>query len=157
VYTSVRIADAGVTTPLWIGAIAGTLIGQLLAIYDFKPWVAFAAIVSMPAWSTLLPVDMSSKQLWMAYLPAALCGYWSLGDRGSLAAFWYPAMLWMLTILDHTSAAGMPDHSGIALLGALAVAFLAFLRVREARRIALWRTATAAPLAPAARVAVLEE
>ncbi len=157
VYTSVRIADASVTTPLWIGALTGTLIGQLLAVFDFKPWVAFAAIVSMPAWSALLPIDFSSKQLWMSYIAAALCGYWSLGDRGSLAAFWYPAMLWMLTILDHTSASGMPDRSGIALLGALAVAFLAFLRVRESRRIALWRTTGAAPVAPPASIDVLEE
>ena len=93
----------------------------------------------------------------MAYLPAALCGYWSLGDRTSLVAFWFPAMLWMLTILDDTAPGATPDTSGIVLLGALAVAFLVFLRVRESRRVELWRTTGAALLARPDTAEVLEE
>src|SRR4029079_11579614 len=49
------------------------------------------------------------------------------------------------------------DGAGVVLLGALAVMFLVFLRLREARRVALWRTVAAAPLATARPATVLRE
>lgn len=93
----------------------------------------------------------------MAFVPAALCGYFCLGDRAQLVAFWFPAVLWMLSILDGTSGQATPDGAGIVLLGALAVLFIVFLRVRESRRVALWRTVAAAPLATTKPSAVLKE
>src|SRR5262245_53151418 len=81
--------------------------------------------------------------LWRAFVPAALCGFWSLGDRTTLVAFWFPAVIWMLSILDHANAAGVPDNTGIAMLGVLALFFVVFLRSRETRRVALWSSVAA--------------
>jgi hypothetical protein len=66
-------------------------------------------------------------------------------------------MIWMLTILDRTGAAALPDRTGVILLGALALMFVVFLRAREARRIQLWRTVAFQPLARAQAPTILKE
>ncbi|HET7502089.1 MAG TPA: hypothetical protein VFK02_13825 [Kofleriaceae bacterium] len=157
IYTSARGAGPGLV-PLWIGAIGGTLLGQFLALRDFRLWitlllVAVSAYFSMPLMATGL-VDSS---VWKVLIPAALCGYWCLGDRAALAAFWFPAMIWMLSILDRTDGSLAPDGSGVVLLGGLAVLFLAFLRTRESRRVGLWTTVSSQPLGDSQPPALLKE
>jgi hypothetical protein len=160
-YTAIWIDDLGAVTPLWpllIGALGGTALGQFLALRDYRLWVAIAVTVAVLTWCVpVLPPEISSTNLWMAFVPAALCGFFSLSDRASLAAFWFPTVIWMLSILDRTRGQTTPDGAGIVLLGALAVLFLVFLRVRESRRVALWRTVAATPLAAAKPNVVLKE
>jgi hypothetical protein len=157
-YTTVRTEALDVLAPVWVGAIAGTVLGQLLALKRIRIWlVIWLVIATGLVWIPQLPDTMGQRAVWMAYIPAALCGFWCLGDRTSLVAFWFPAVLWMLTILDGTNASAMPDTGGLVLLGGLAVMFLVFLRVREERRIALWRTVSPSPLAPPAPVVTLHD
>lgn len=157
-YTSVRSEALDVLAPVWVGAIAGTVLGQLLALKRIRIWlVIWLVIATGLVWIPQLPDTIAQRVVWMAYIPAALCGFWCLGDRTSLVAFWFPAVLWMLTILDGTNASAMPDTGGLVLLGGLAVLFLVFLRVREERRIALWRTVSPSPLATSAPVVTLHD
>jgi hypothetical protein len=157
-YTTVRSEALNVLAPVWVGAIAGTVLGQLLALHRIRIWlVIWLVVASGLVWIPQLPDDMGQRAVWMAYVPAALCGFWCLGDRTSLVAFWFPAVLWMLTILDGTNAAAMPDTGGLVLLGGLAVMFLVFLRVREERRIAMWRVVSPTPLATIEPVVTLHD
>jgi len=157
-FTTIRLANAWELLPLWIGALGGTALGQFLALRNYRLWVAIAFIVAVLGWCVpVMPPELSSTQLWMAFVPATLCGFWSLAERGSLAAFWFPTVVWMLSILDHTGEQATPDGAGVILLGALAMLFIMFLRLREARRVALWRTVAATPLATAKPAAVLRE
>ena len=147
-YTALRIDALDALQPIWVGAIGGTVLGQVLAVQRIRMWLAILVIVScgimlLPQ----LPEGVHGTNLWLAYVPAALCGYWSLGDRTSLAAFWFPAVIWMLSILDGTSANAMPDGTGLVLFAGLAALFVIYLRVREERRVALWRTVAPTPLA----------
>jgi len=64
-------------------------------------------------------------------------------------------VIWMLSILDRTDGQAIPGGVSAMLLGVLAVMFVAFLHVRESRRIALWRTIGAVPLAKTKPGAVL--
>jgi hypothetical protein len=105
----------------------------------------------------VLPYDEMGPHSWHAFIPAAMCAYWSLGDRTTLVGFWYPAVLWMLPILDRTTPGALPDDSGMVMIGGLAIAFVVFLRVREARRISLWLAASPAPLAATRPLVVLRE
>jgi hypothetical protein len=156
--TAIRIDDVMSVVPLWVGALAGTALGQVLALRDYRPWVTIAVVIGVLSWCVpILPPELSSTEIWMAFVPAALCGFWSLGDRAQLAAFWFPTVIWMLSILDGTSGQITPDGAGIVLLGTLAVLFIVFLRVRESRRVALWRTIAATPLATGKPTAVLKE
>ena len=157
-YTSIRSEALDVLAPVWVGAIAGTVLGQLLALRRTRLWlVIWVVIFAGLVWIPQLPDDMGQRSVWMAYIPAALCGFWCLGDRTSLVAFWFPAVLWMLTILDGTNASATPDTGGLVLLGGLAVMFLVFLRVREERRIAMWRTVSPSPLATVEPVVTLHD
>ncbi len=156
--TAIRIDDWVSVAPLWVGALGGTALGQFLALRDYRLWVTIAVVVAVLTWCVpILPPELSSTEIWMAFVPAALCGFWSLGDRAQLAAFWFPTVIWMLSILDGTSGQATPDGAGIVLLGTLAVLFILFLRVRESRRVALWRTIAATPLAAGKPNAVLKE
>src|SRR5258708_6310567 len=104
--------------------------------------MALYTALRLDALDAIAPVwigTIGGTRLGMAFLPAAVSGYWSLGDRTSLAAFWFPAVIWMLSILDGTDASAMPDRTGLALLAALAAMFVVYLCVREERRVALWR------------------
>jgi hypothetical protein len=151
-----RVEHAASIMPIWVGAVAGTLLGQVLAMRDYRPWIAVVVIVvATGSGAQLVPVDISGREVWLAFVPAALCGFWSLGDRSALAACWFPAVMWMLAILDRSAGTLAPDGSGVVLLAALAVLFLALLRVRESRRVSLWRSVAAVPLAPARPVELL--
>lgn len=140
-YTGIRSDALEVLAPVWIGTFIGTLVGQALALRSARGWLVLVVIIfGGMLWILQLPDTIPVRPVWMAYIPAALCGYWALGDRTSLLAFWFPAMIWMLSILDGTGPNAVPDATGLALLGALAVMFVVYLRVREERRIALWRS-----------------
>jgi hypothetical protein len=134
--------------PIALGALIGTVLGQATALRNLRSWVVLVIVVlalyiGVPA----SPHGLDTDHFWMAFVPAAACAYASLAERWSLAAMWFPAMLWMLTILDRTRGVRELDAFGLGLLGVLAAAFFVFLRARETRRAALWRTAGAAPLA----------
>jgi hypothetical protein len=139
-------------------AIAGTVLGQLLALHDFRLWIT-ALIVLVAAYFTMpiMAAGFADVSLWKVFIPAALCGFWCLSDRAALAAFWFPVVIWMLSILDRTDGSLVPDGSGVVLLGGLAVLFLAFLHARESRRVGLWCAVSAAPLARAKPPALLKE
>ncbi|HEY0483760.1 MAG TPA: hypothetical protein VGD37_39850 [Kofleriaceae bacterium] len=157
-FTVARIDDTTVVVPLWVGAIGGTLLGQYLALHDLRSWLAAVIIAAAALYcEPLLPLGNATAQLWQAFLPAALCGFWSLGDRAGLAATWFPAVLWMLAILDGNDARLAPDGPAAVLLGGFAVLFVWFLHARESRRIGLWRSVAAEPLAPAQPIEVLRE
>ena len=157
-YTATRSSDLSAIFPLWIGAIVGTLLGQILALHDFRLWIT-ALIVMVAAYFTMpfIAAGFADTSLWKVFIPAALCGFWSLGDRAMLAAFWFPVVIWMLSILDRTDGSLTPDGSGIVLLAGLAVLFLVFLHARESRRVGLWCAVSASPLARARPPALLKE
>jgi len=145
-----RTTGAAASSLAALGVVAGTatLLGQLLALYDLRPWVAVTVVVAATGYAApLLPFTVSDTELWRVFLPAALCGFWSLGDRTVIVAAWFPAVIWMLSILDRSDAAATPDGAGLVLLGGLAAVFLWLLRVRESRRVGLWRTIAPVPLA----------
>ena len=151
-FSAGRLDHADRLTPLWIGAIAGTAIGQFCAFRNLRFWLTCLILITMAYFSMpLMTAGVDSLALWKVLGPAVLCGYWSLGDRALGQAFWFPVVLWMLSILDRTAgqAGGqlVPDATGAALLVALALAFFLFLRVREARRVALWTAIAVEPVA----------
>jgi hypothetical protein len=152
-------AEASIAA-IWTGTVIGTVLGHALVLCNTRAWFAHATILVLAAvLGPSSPGQLSGATMWLAFVPAAMCAYWSLGDRTSLIAFWYPAVIWMLAILDRARPSGVPDDTGIALLGVLALMFIVFLRVREARRIALW-SRVAAPvtkLATAPRSTLLKE
>lgn len=143
VYSTAR-ADADELWALWLGALGGTALGQSLALKNVRAWlaavvVAGVALLAAPA----LAGGGAPTALAAALVPAALCGYWSLGERSAPAAFWFPAMTWMLTVvdrLDGDDAAATLDARAFVLLGGVAVLFLALLWAAERRRVGLWRT-----------------
>ncbi|HET9625937.1 MAG TPA: hypothetical protein VFP84_31470 [Kofleriaceae bacterium] len=144
--------------PLWFGAVVGTVVGQFLALRNLRLWLV-ALIVAAAAYVTLpmLAFELGGFLMWKVLIPAALCGYWCLGDRTALIAFWFPTVVWMPAILDRTQTTMTPDRAGLALLGVLAVGLFAFLRARESRRVALWRAVSAQPLAKASAPALLRQ
>ncbi len=143
---------------LWLGAIVGTVLGHTLALRDVRSVVAVLCIFLTSCWmAAVLPAELIDKRLWMAFAPAALCSYLSLGDRASLAAFWFPAVIWMLSVLDRTGAHATPDRSGVILLGGLAVLFVVYLRARESRRIRLWKAVAIEPIAAVLPAQILRE
>ena len=153
-FYSLLRGNAVVVQPLLYGAIVGTIFGHVFALRDFRPWLIIVIVSFVVCWA--LGFD-GGTTIWMAFAPAVLCGYWSLGDRTSLVAFWYPAMIWMLSILDQTNGVGALESSGIGLVVALAFMYVVFLRVRESRRVRLWRTVAYAPLATPGPTTILKE
>jgi len=150
-------SDSAVIAALWTGAVGGTLLGQYLAFHNFRLWIAVLCIAAALLYcAPLVSLGEASTPLWESFVPAALCGFWALGDRSALAAVWFPTVVWMLTILDRSdrTALGGP---GAILLGAIAALFVCFLYVRESRRIALWHSVGAEPIAPAAPAELLRE
>jgi hypothetical protein len=130
-----------------VGSLAGSFIGTLLALRDVRGGMAGVLVFFSMLWVTsIIPQELVGHHLWMAYVPAAVCAYWGLGDREALAAFWFPAMIWMLSILDRTGAKDF-DRSSIAFVCVLGALFIVFLRVREARRAKLWQAFAPVPLA----------
>lgn len=157
-YTAIRSDALETLAPVWIGTLVGTLLGQVLGLRSARSWFVLIIVIGGGIlWIPQLPETLGYRAVWMAYVPAALCGYWVLGDRSSLIAFWFPAVIWMLSILDGTGPNAVPDATGMILLGALALLFVVFLRVREERRIALWKTVAHAPLAQVKPIVTLHE
>lgn len=143
---------------LWIGLVGGTLLGQFLAFRDLRLWIVMALLVAfLILCGPFTPMRDDGKLFWMAMIPATLCGWMSLSDRGSLFAFWLPVVIWMLTILDRGHGALSFESGNAALLGGLAFVFVAFLYARETRRIDLWRHVAPSPIAPATPAVVLRE
>ena len=146
------------TQALWIGAIAGSVLGHALALRNLRLW--FVCVILAGAGYIGLfvsPGGLHATTFWLAFVPGTLCAYASLADRWSLAATWFPAVTWMLTILDRTPGTHALDGLAVGLLGVLAVGVVVFLYVRETRRVRLWQTTGATPLAPVVRTSVLTE
>ena len=157
-FTFNRIEDAAALQGIWLGLLIGTGLGHLLALRDVRFAVAFLAILLGACWMVaVVPPEVAGGSFAKTMVAAGLCAFWSLGDRSSLAAFWFPTMIWMLSILDRTTDAVMPDRIGVVLLGGLALMFVAFLRVRESRRLQLWKTVGFARIAAARPASVLKE
>lgn len=168
-----RVLEHGVLARagcLWLAVVAGTAVGQAAAAARLRLWLLLTAlpVVTMAASYLVLCVltlTGASKLLdspgldvelgVMAFVPAMLCGYASLGERTGLAALWFPSSLWMIAILDSAEEAGVAGAATWALLSVLAAVFLAFLLVHEARRIALWQTRSTRRLSVAGPAAVL--
>ena len=106
---------------MWLAALV--VVGMTIVV---GPWVAMAPFASMEA-------------CLIAFLPAVVSGYFSLSDRGALLAFWYPAVLWMVAILDRPNAE-IEGRTTVVLVCVLAALFVGFFRARETRRVALWQT-----------------
>jgi hypothetical protein len=157
-FAASRIDAPAPIAPLCLGAVGGTVLGQMLALRDIRLWLT-ALITAAVVWlgGPVIPAGLDAGLLWQAFVPAALCGYWSLGDRGALAACWFPAVLWLLAILDRTDGVHAIDGGRAALLGGFALVFLVVLRARESRRVALWRTVAPVPLAVAAPPTLLRK
>ncbi|MEO8700491.1 MAG: hypothetical protein ABI867_10625 [Kofleriaceae bacterium] len=157
-FTALRSDETSLLAPLWIGVVAGTLFGQSMALRDFRLWLIAAIVGAAAMWGFLAgPAGLDGKHFWMAFVPAAMCGALSLADRWSLLAFWFPIVLWMLSILDRNAGSTKLDMAGGVLLGVLALAFITYLYTRESRRVGLWRVVATAPLARPSEAAVLKE
>ena len=153
-FVASRAAGDPLTARVCGAAIAGTLLGQCLALGDVRTRFTVLVIACVAA---TLPTRFDGISAWEVFVPAALCGYASLGHRGALAACWFPAVLWLLAILDWTGGQATPDGAGALLLGGFAVLFVVILRVRESRRVGLWRTVAAVPLATGKPVELLRQ
>jgi hypothetical protein len=150
-FSALRIDELERVVPLWVGTLLGTAVGQLMAWRRVRPWLATFLVVNLmwlcplltlPLWSWLRDLRDSyivAEIALMAFAPAALCGYASLTERGALAAFWFPAALWMLSILDGGEGAALVGARSWLLLGGLTVLLVGFLRAHETRRVALWQ------------------
>ncbi|MBA2542099.1 MAG: hypothetical protein H0V17_20835, partial [Deltaproteobacteria bacterium] len=156
-FSVVRTDAPGMIGVLWGGAIFGTLVGHTMGLADVRLWFIAVCVGALALLGLLGPATGDAKLFWMTFAPATIAAALSVADRWSLAAFWFPAMIWMLTILDGTHGKTRPDGTAGVLLGALALSFVLFLRVRESRRVALWRTISVAPLATAASTTVFKE
>lgn len=142
--TLLRIDTPRDVLPLWIGSLAGLAGGQFFAWLRVRAWVIF--VVSFSAlWCSALFLAVlfgvmggMTETTILAFLPAAVCGYLSLSERGALVAFWYPAVLWMILILDRPNAAAFDARAALPFVVGLAALFVVYLRARETRRSTLW-------------------
>jgi hypothetical protein len=135
--------------PVWIGTLGGVAVGQLLSWLRVRPWVPLAlGFVSL--WFTPFlyyaayfffrdQIGDALTPTILAFLPAAASGFLALSERGVLAAFWYPTVLWMVLILDSRAARAADVRAGLPFALALTALFVAFLRARETRRTAIWQ------------------
>lgn len=162
-----QIDDAESALSIGFGAVAGTALGQVCAWGRLRPWVtAFLTanaiwVGALVFWPLVYDV-VEPGLILKAYLPAVLCGYLSLSERGTLVAFWFPSVPWSLVILE-LDAAGLAtassdtSTSGAILLGVLGLLLLGTLWARETRRLASWKTVATTPLAPPGAQTTLRE
>jgi hypothetical protein len=162
--TVIRMDEPAKVVPIWFGAIVGIALGQLVALLRIRVWsTALAALMSSwiigpaiyIALCELFGFGTDTETALLALLPAFVCGYASLTERGGLLAFWYPAMLWMLVILDGESADAFAPRAYLPMALGLGAFFVAFLRARETRRASLWRAYSHQRLAKPGENAVL--
>ena len=59
-YTAVRSDEPYVTIPIWIGALGGTVLGQSLALRDYRLWVTAFVIIGVAVNGTALAPDRKS-------------------------------------------------------------------------------------------------
>jgi hypothetical protein len=151
--------------PLWLGTVLGVALGQFLAWFRVRAWVP-ALVTVCSVWFLPLAFYLlyeafgnGAETCALAFFPAAICGYFSLSERGALVSFWYPAVLWMLVILDGRSSTAGPINASTTLpfVVGLAALFVAFLRARETRRVAIWRTHGTVRIAEAKKQTVLRK
>ncbi|HJZ85900.1 MAG TPA: hypothetical protein VKN99_12055 [Polyangia bacterium] len=148
--------------PLWAGALAGTALGQGLALVRMRFWVGALAIGTLViAFAGVIATGAPAPLSFLAaFVPAAVCGLASLGDGRALVAFWFPAVPWMVWVLDRVEGGDAPDQidvaSGVA-LAALALLFVLLLRATERRRVALWQKVAPTPLTTTEPPSVLRE
>ena len=142
--TFLRIDDLSSVLPLWLGTVAGVAVGQAVAWLRIRTWIlVFAAIALVWGASTVswqLPVMSSEvEDTVLAFVPALICGWFSMSERGGLAAFWYPGVLWMMVVLDDPKSQTFDLLASAPFVVGLGLLFVAFLRARETRRVALWQ------------------
>lgn len=130
-YTAARRDATDIVSILWAGSIFGTLVGHLLGLTNVRLWFTAVVVGALLLLGLVGPSSPDRTIFWMSFAPATLFAALSVGDRWSLAAFWFPAMIWMLTILDGTHGKHTPEGTAAVTLGALAIGFVVFLRVRE--------------------------
>ncbi len=159
--TIMRLDNPAEVIPVWLGTLSGVALGQLLAWQRIRGWIpAVVAICGLWFAPVLYFVlydafGMEAEVATLSFVPAAVCGYISLSERGALVSFWYPAVLWMLAIVDGSSTTSITVSTGLPLAIGLAVLFIAFLRARESRRVALWRKYASEKLAHPVKPTVL--
>lgn len=153
--TALRFDALGEVGAIWLGSVAGVGAGQLVSFLRLRARVVGIVTVAAMFFSPLLLMVLYPlfgghlSTLALAFIPAAICGYLSLTERGGLAAFWYPAMLWMVVILDRPSAGALDLKNGLPLVIGLGALFVAYLRASETRRTAIWQAHAGARLAEA--------
>lgn len=140
--TVLRFEDLAEVAALWIGSVVGVAVGQLSAHLRLRAWLLGLGLVTA-LWFAL-PVLLaglgpSVETGALAFVPALICGYLSLSERAGLVAFWSPAVLWMLIIVDGSDASALEARGALPFAVGLSALFVAFLRARETRRAALWR------------------
>jgi hypothetical protein len=154
-------------TGVALGALCGTALGHALAAARARLRLVLIGIVVMS-----LPLSVFNGiaacalgfgggdpvgESMMAFVPATLCAYASLSESGGLVGFWFPVALWTVGLLDGAGGSGALPARAWLLLGVLAMLFVATLRARETRRIALWRRHAPVRLAAAPGDVVLRE
>lgn len=142
--------------PIGLGSVCGTAVGQLLARARLRMWLAMIVVGgAMWFFAALTTPLFWMRSVTFAWVPAmaasALSGYASLSERSGLLGLWYPAVLWMLPLLDGHLDRTLTDRRSAVLLTGLAVLVIFAMRAREARRVALWQTHATHALAPAPR------
>jgi hypothetical protein len=173
------VQEPGALIALWAGTLLGTGFGQVLARGRVRVWLVGLIATNLAWFGFVLMAPYGwSRDLWdswgvvevavMSFVPAVLCGYASLTERGALLAFWFPTALFMVPVLERGGESPwswQAPHVASqveawllepwVLLSVLMVLFVAFLHSRETRRIALWRRHAPERLARVRPVAVL--
>ena len=115
--TALRIDTPREVLPLWLGSLGGLALGQMIAWLRLRAWLITVIVVACLWCSPVVFAIVFQvfgtygsflETFVLTFLPAAICGYLSLSERGGLAAFWYPAVLWMVVILDRPAGPGAP-------------------------------------------------
>jgi hypothetical protein len=141
---------------LWAGSVAGVGLGQLVSAARIRLWVPI--VIGMFGFWFLLPIlflvvdgifGPTAQTFILAFLPAMACGYLSLSERGALLSFWYPAVLWMIVILDGPLPGVFDERFALPFVVGLAALFVVFLRARQTRRVAIWKAHSSDRLADA--------
>ncbi|MEO7328843.1 MAG: hypothetical protein ABI193_09715 [Minicystis sp.] len=163
-FTWLRPDDPDKIVPLWISTVLATALGQIFARLRLRLWLVIFLVFNgmwvLPL--TMVHVLSQMSNPWpaveiflLAFGPGALCAYLSMSERGGLLAFWFPAALWMLSILDGAEDAALSGPLSWVLLTALAALFVAFLGLQETRRIAVWQAHAMVRLAEPAPTVIL--